>query len=119
VPVAALRAATSPVQAALPGSACRTPDACCMSAPCGARIHNPCQLQLRRCLGGMRAHLRVCASCRMRSLETAATAGVFIVLALAGIIAVEALRAGQPAIASGELPLWELQARPHVCLRSG
>jgi hypothetical protein len=49
----------------------------------------------------------------MRSLETAATAGVFIVLTLAGIIAVEALRAGLPAIASGELPLWELQARPH------
>jgi len=62
----------------------------------------------------VRAHLRVFVCRRMRSLETAATAGVFIVLTLAGIIAVEALRAGLPAIASGELPLWELQARPHV-----
>lgn len=51
---------------------------------------------------------------RMRSLETAATAGVVIVLALAGIIVAEALRAGLPAIASGELPLWRLQARAQV-----
>lgn len=50
----------------------------------------------------------------MRSLETAATAGVVIVLALAGIIVAEALRAGLPAIASGELPLWRLQARAQV-----
>ena len=54
------------------------------------------------------------ASTRMRSLETAATAGVVIVLALAGIIVVEALRAGLPAIASGELPLWRLKARGQV-----
>lgn len=47
----------------------------------------------------------------MRSLETAATAGVAIVLTMAGIIAVESLRAGLPAIASGEMPLWRLQAR--------
>ncbi|KAK9845342.1 hypothetical protein WJX81_003878 [Elliptochloris bilobata] len=53
--------------------------------------------------------LPLCLLRRMRSLETAATAGVAIVLALAGIICVEALRAGLPAIASGELPLWRLQ----------
>ena len=55
---------------------------------------------------------------RMRSLETAATAGVVIVLALAGIIVAEALRAGLPAIASGELPLWRLQARAQVSSRA-
>lgn len=43
---------------------------------------------------------------RMRSLETAAQAGVVIVVALAGIIVNEAALAGFPAIHNGELPLW-------------
>ena len=42
---------------------------------------------------------------RMRSLETAAQAGVLIVAALAAIIVAEAARSGFPAIRSGELPL--------------
>ena len=65
----------------------------------------------------------VCISCaeaavllsRMRSLETAAQAGVLIVAALAAIIVAEAARSGFPAIRSGELPLWGLMVRPR-CL---
>lgn len=48
-------------------------------------------------------------SCRMRSLETAAQAGVVIVVALAGIIATEAAQYGFPAIRNGELPLWGIK----------
>ena len=51
----------------------------------------------------------------MRSLETAAQAGVLIVAALAAIIVAEAARSGFPAIRSGELPLWGLKVRPR-CL---
>lgn len=46
---------------------------------------------------------------RMRSLETAAQAGVLIVAALATIIVVGAVQSGFPAIRSGELPLWGLK----------
>lgn len=45
----------------------------------------------------------------MRSLETAAQAGVLIVGALAAIIVAEAAAAGFPAVRSGELPLWGLK----------
>lgn len=45
----------------------------------------------------------------MRSLETAAQAGVVIVVALAGIIATEAAQYGFPAIRNGELPLWGIK----------
>lgn len=45
----------------------------------------------------------------MRSLETAAQAGVLIVMALAGIIVTEAAQYGFPAIRSGELPLWGIK----------
>ncbi len=45
----------------------------------------------------------------MRSLETAAQAGVLIVMALAGIIVTEAAQYGFPAIRNGELPLWGIQ----------
>ena len=45
----------------------------------------------------------------MRSLETAAQAGVLIVAALATIIVVDTVRSGFPAISSGELPLWGLK----------
>ena len=47
--------------------------------------------------------------CRMRSLETAAQAGVIIVAALATIIVVDTVQSGFPAIRSGELPLWGLK----------
>ena len=53
---------------------------------------------------------------RMRSLETAAQAGVLIVAALAAIIVAEAARSGFPAIRSGELPLWGLKVRPRCLL---
>jgi hypothetical protein len=45
----------------------------------------------------------------MRSLETAAQAGVVIVAALAGIIVTEAAQYGFPAIRNGELPLWGIK----------
>jgi hypothetical protein len=45
----------------------------------------------------------------MRSLETAAQAGVVIVAALAGIIVTEAALDGFPAVRDGELPLWGLK----------
>ncbi len=50
------------------------------------------------------------AVCRMRSLETAAQAGVLIVAALATIVVVDTVQSGFPAIRSGELPLWGLKA---------
>ncbi len=50
-----------------------------------------------------------CMLRRMRSLETAAQAGVVIVAVLAGIIVLEAALDGFPAIADGELPLWGLK----------
>jgi sodium-coupled neutral amino acid transporter 11 len=43
---------------------------------------------------------------RMRSLERAALAGVFLVLMLAIVVVKSAVGAGFPAIASGELPVW-------------
>jgi hypothetical protein len=49
----------------------------------------------------------------MRSLETAAQAGVLIVGALAAVIVTEAALAGFPAVRSGELPLWGLKVRQH------
>lgn len=54
----------------------------------------------------------------MRSLETAAQAGVLIVVALATIIIAGAAQAGFPAIRSGELPLWGLKVYPFAELRS-
>ena len=48
----------------------------------------------------------------MRSLETAAQAGVLIVAALATTIVVDTVRSGFPAISSGELPLWGLKVEP-------
>ncbi len=46
----------------------------------------------------------------MRSLETAAQAGVLIVAALATIVVVDTVQSGFPAIRSGELPVWGLKA---------
>ena len=43
-------------------------------------------------------------------LETLATAGVVVVVAVLGIIMYEAIKAGLPGITSGELPLWSLKA---------
>lgn len=45
---------------------------------------------------------------RMRSLERAALAGVFLVLALAAVVVESAIRAKFPAIASGEFPIWTI-----------
>ncbi|CAL8462502.1 g2035 [Coccomyxa elongata] len=53
--------------------------------------------------------LPLCLLRKMRSLETAAQAGVLIVMALAGIIVTEAAQYGFPAIRNGELPLWGIQ----------
>lgn len=50
----------------------------------------------------------------MRSLETAAQAGVLIVIGLAGIIVTEAALAGFPAIRSGELPVWGIKVRSSI-----
>ncbi len=56
--------------------------------------------------------------CRMRSLETAAQAGVLIVAALATIILVSTVQAGFPAVHSGELPLWGLKVSLHPACSS-
>jgi len=56
--------------------------------------------------------------CRMRSLETAAQAGVLIVAALATIIVVSTVQAGFPAVHSGELPLWGLKVSLHPACSS-
>jgi solute carrier family 38 (sodium-coupled neutral amino acid transporter), member 11 len=47
---------------------------------------------------------------QMRGLERAATAGVGLIMALMLIIVVQSLRAGLPAIRSGELPIWKVAA---------
>lgn len=44
-------------------------------------------------------------------LEAAATLGVVVILAVLGIIIQTSIRAGLPAIRSGELPLWTFQVR--------
>ena len=49
---------------------------------------------------------------RMRSLEVAGTAGVGVIAVTAGIMLWDSVRAGLPAIASGELPLWGLKVGP-------
>ncbi|KAK9906824.1 hypothetical protein WJX75_008674 [Coccomyxa subellipsoidea] len=53
--------------------------------------------------------LPLCLLRKMRSLETAAQAGVVIVAALAGIIVTEAAQYGFPALRNGELPLWGIK----------
>jgi hypothetical protein len=47
----------------------------------------------------------------MRSLETAAAAGMLVILALLGVLMVGALHAGLPAVADGQLPVWSLKVR--------
>ena len=44
-------------------------------------------------------------------LETAATAGVIVVLAVIGIVMYEAISAGLPGLASGDVPIWSLKVR--------
>ena len=44
-------------------------------------------------------------------LETAATAGVVVVLAVIGIVMYEAISAGLPGLASGDVPIWSLKVR--------
>jgi hypothetical protein len=48
----------------------------------------------------------------MRSLETAAAAGMLVILALLGVLMVGALHAGLPAVVDGQLPVWSLKVRP-------
>lgn len=47
----------------------------------------------------------------MRSLETAAAAGMLVILALLGVLMVGALHAGLPAVVDGQLPVWSLKVR--------
>ncbi len=49
--------------------------------------------------------------CRPVQLETAATAGVVVVLAVIGIVMYEAINAGLPGLASGDVPVWSLKVR--------
>lgn len=49
--------------------------------------------------------------CRPVQLETAATAGVVVVLAVIGIVMYEAISAGLPGLASGDVPIWSLRVR--------
>ena len=44
-------------------------------------------------------------------LESVATVGVVVILAVLGIIVHTSIQAGLPAIKSGELPLWTFQVR--------
>ena len=50
-----------------------------------------------------------------RQLETAATAGVAVVLAIIGIVMYEAISTGLPGLTSGDVPIWSLKVRrrPH------
>jgi amino acid permease len=45
----------------------------------------------------------------MRNLESAAAAGLVVVLGLLGALAYRAISAGMPALADGQVPLWSLQ----------
>lgn len=47
-------------------------------------------------------------------LETAATAGVVLVLGLIGLLALDACRNGFPAIRDKSLPLWSLKVDGHL-----
>lgn len=47
----------------------------------------------------------------MRSLELAGTAGVGVIVVIAGIMVWTAVQAGMPAIADGDLPLWGLKVQ--------
>ena len=48
-------------------------------------------------------------------LETAATAGVAVVLAIIGIVMYEAISAGLPGLTSGDVPIWSLKVRHRPC----
>ncbi|KAK9866261.1 hypothetical protein WJX84_003598, partial [Apatococcus fuscideae] len=54
--------------------------------------------------------LPMCLLRRMRSLELAASAGALVIIAIIGIVIHAAVSTGFPAIRSGELSLWKLQA---------
>lgn len=47
-------------------------------------------------------------------LETAATAGVLLVVCLIGLLAADAISSGFPAIKDGSLPLWSLKVDGHL-----
>lgn len=52
--------------------------------------------------------------CLSLQLETAATAGVVLVLALIALLGKKAWDAGFPAIQTGDLPLWSLKVDGHL-----
>lgn len=54
------------------------------------------------------------SACAVVQLETAATAGVVLVLLLIGLLGVKAVEEGFPAIQNGELPLWSLKVDGHL-----
>lgn len=51
----------------------------------------------------------------MRSLETAAGAGLVIVAGLCALLAYKAVTTGWPAVADGQFPLWSLKVRDDCC----
>lgn len=57
----------------------------------------------------------------MRSLQNAAAAGMLVVAGLCALLAIKAVGAGMPAVASGEFKLWSLKvgAQPDPINRSG
>ena len=70
---------------------------CCTPAADDAlQIHRTCKPDSQTCL---------------TQLETAATAGVVVVLAVIGIIMYEAISAGMPGLSSGDVPIWSLKVR--------
>lgn len=56
----------------------------------------------------------LCLQRHMRELETAATAGVVLVLGLIVLLAVDAINSRFPAIQDGSLPLWSLKVDGHL-----
>ncbi|DBB04668.1 TPA: hypothetical protein ACH3X1_012728 [Trebouxia sp. C0004] len=62
------------------------------------------------CLFAVVAVYPLCCLKGMRQLESAATVGVVVILAMVGIIVRTSIHAGLPAIKSGELPLWTFES---------
>lgn len=52
--------------------------------------------------------------CALLQLETAATAGVVLVIGLIALLAAEAINSRFPAIQDGSLPLWSLKVDGHL-----
>lgn len=54
----------------------------------------------------------------MRSLESAGTAGLLVILAVMGIIISQSIHTGMPAIHTGEMPLWSVKVKHLPALSS-